>query len=62
MVTPDPSLRLDEVGIPYSIARKLTIPERVASFNIERYAIFFSFLLGFFCKTKGREEGEALPS
>lgn len=37
----DPSLRLDEVAIPISIARGLEIPERVTADNLER-------LLGYF--------------
>lgn len=36
VITPDPNLSLDEVGVPRSIARTLTIPEAVTPFNIER--------------------------
>lgn len=36
VITPDPNLSLDEVGVPRSIARTLTVPESVTSFNIER--------------------------
>ena len=35
VITPDPNLSLDEVGVPRSIARPLTIPERVTNFNID---------------------------
>jgi DNA-directed RNA polymerase, beta'' subunit/160 kD subunit len=36
VITPDPNISVDEIGIPYSIAMTLTIPERVTLFNIER--------------------------
>ena len=36
VITPDPNLSLDEVGVPRSIAKTLTIPERVTPFNIYR--------------------------
>ena len=36
VITPDPNLALDEVGVPRSIARTLTIPEIVTPFNIDR--------------------------
>lgn len=36
VITPDPNLSLDEVGVPRSIARTLTIPETVTPYNIER--------------------------
>ena len=36
VITPDPNLALDEVGVPRSIARTLTIPEVVTPFNIDR--------------------------
>jgi len=35
VISPDPSIALDEVGVPESIAMKLTIPERVTSWNID---------------------------
>lgn len=35
VITPDPNLRLHEVGVPYTIAQNLTFPEVVTSFNIE---------------------------
>ncbi|MCX6709455.1 MAG: DNA-directed RNA polymerase subunit A' [Candidatus Woesearchaeota archaeon] len=35
VISPDPSLDLDEVGVPESIAMKLTIPERVTTWNME---------------------------
>eukprot|EP00177_Eucheuma_denticulatum_P004522 GFKZ01008224.1.p1 GENE.GFKZ01008224.1~~GFKZ01008224.1.p1 ORF type:complete len:1807 (-),score=207.06 GFKZ01008224.1:2235-7655(-) len=35
VITPDPNLRLHEVGVPYSIARNLTYPEIVTTYNIE---------------------------
>lgn len=36
VVSPGPDLDIDELGIPEEIARILTIPERVTSFNKER--------------------------
>ncbi|PLW18081.1 hypothetical protein PCANC_01801 [Puccinia coronata f. sp. avenae] len=34
VITGDPNLQLDQVGVPYSIARNLTYPERVTPYNI----------------------------
>lgn len=36
VITPDPNLRLFEVGVPYSIAKNLTYPEVVTPYNRER--------------------------
>ena len=36
VITPDPNLELDELGVPVKIASNLTIPETVNTFNIER--------------------------
>ena len=36
VISPDPSLKLNEVGIPFEVARTLTIPERVTTQNIKR--------------------------
>ncbi|XP_050530949.1 DNA-directed RNA polymerase II subunit RPB1-like isoform X3 [Daktulosphaira vitifoliae] len=36
VITPDPNLRIDEVGIPRSIAQNLTFPEIVTPFNIDQ--------------------------
>jgi len=36
VITADPNLSIDQVGVPRSIALNLTVPERVTSFNIER--------------------------
>jgi DNA-directed RNA polymerase subunit A' len=35
VISPDPSLDISEVGIPYEVAKKLTIPEKVSQWNIE---------------------------
>lgn len=35
VVSPDPSLELDQLGVPYEIAKELTIPERVNQLNID---------------------------
>eukprot|EP00906_Rhabdomonas_costata_P031062 RCo043905 len=36
VITADPNLELDQVGVPTSMARILTFPERVTMFNIDR--------------------------
>lgn len=36
VITPDPNLKLNQVGIPRSMSKILTFPETVTSFNIER--------------------------
>jgi len=35
VISPDPSLDIGDVGVPYEVAKKLTIPEKVSPFNIE---------------------------
>ena len=39
VITPDPNLRIDQVGVPRSIAQNLTFPEIVTPFNIEKLVI-----------------------
>ena len=36
VITPDPTINIDELGVPWSIALKLTYPETVTPYNIER--------------------------
>lgn len=36
VISPDPNLDINEVGIPIEVAKKLTIPEKVTNWNIER--------------------------
>jgi DNA-directed RNA polymerase subunit A' len=36
VISPDPNLKINEVGVPYEVARILTVAERVTSINIER--------------------------
>ncbi len=36
VISPDPNLDLSEVGVPESVAKRLTIPEIVTEWNIER--------------------------
>lgn len=36
VISPDPSLKINEVGVPYEIAKVLTVAERVNSINLER--------------------------
>lgn len=35
VISPDPKLRIDEVGVPYPIAKRLTVPMAVTEWNIE---------------------------
>ncbi len=35
VISPDPKIELNEVGIPLSVAMKLTVPERVNAWNID---------------------------
>ncbi|KAL6513541.1 DNA-directed RNA polymerase II subunit rpb1 [Orobanche gracilis] len=36
VITPDPTINIDQLGVPWSIALNLTYPETVAPYNIER--------------------------
>jgi len=36
VISPDPALKINEVGIPFEIAEILTVNEKVTSFNIEK--------------------------
>ncbi|MCC6052963.1 MAG: DNA-directed RNA polymerase subunit A', partial [Desulfurococcaceae archaeon] len=35
VISPDPNLSINEVGVPEEVAKKLTVPERVTPWNIE---------------------------
>jgi DNA-directed RNA polymerase II subunit RPB1 len=35
VITPDPNLAIDQVGVPRTIAQNLTVPVIVTPFNIE---------------------------
>jgi len=35
VISPDPYIEINEVGVPYEVAKALTVPERVTSQNIE---------------------------
>ena len=48
VITPDPNLRIDQVGVPRSIAQNMTFPEIVTPFNIDK--IFDSLPLHQFSK------------
>lgn len=41
VITPDPNLSIDQVGVPRTIAQNLTFPEIVTPFNIDRLLCFF---------------------
>ncbi|HEV8386337.1 MAG TPA: DNA-directed RNA polymerase subunit A' [Nitrososphaera sp.] len=36
VISPDPNLRISDVGVPTDVAKKLTIPETVSHWNLER--------------------------
>lgn len=36
VISPDPNLRVDEVGVPYYVAMTMTYPERVHNHNLEK--------------------------
>ncbi|CAL9110471.1 unnamed protein product, partial [Musa textilis] len=36
VITPDPTINIDELGVPWSVALNLTYPETVTPYNIER--------------------------
>ncbi len=36
VISPDPNLDINEVGIPLEVAKKLTVPEKVTTWNVER--------------------------
>lgn len=42
VITPDPNLSIDQVGVPRSIAANMTFAEIVTPFNIDRCAQFRS--------------------
>jgi len=35
VISPDPNLDIGDVGVPFEVAKKLTIPEKVSPFNID---------------------------
>ena len=39
VITPDPNLAIDQIGVPQSIAQNLTFPEIVTPFNLDRLVI-----------------------
>lgn len=40
VITPDPTINIDQLGVPWSIALNLTYPETVTPYNIERCSSF----------------------
>ena len=40
VITPDPFIDIDELGVPINIAKNLTFPEKVTSMNIDRLKTF----------------------
>ncbi|HIK00755.1 TPA: DNA-directed RNA polymerase subunit A' [archaeon] len=36
VISPDPNISIDEVGVPVDIAKELTVPERVTTLNLEK--------------------------
>ena len=45
VITPDPNLSIDQVGVPRTIAQNLTFPEIVTPFNIDRSENYYSLQL-----------------
>lgn len=39
VISPDPNLRVDQVGVPKHVARVMTYPERVSRYNIEKLRV-----------------------
>jgi len=35
VISPDPKIKINEIGIPYEVAKVLTVPERITEYNIE---------------------------
>ena len=56
VITPDPNLSIDQVGVPRSIAANMTFAEIVTPFNIDRCAQFRS------PAWRGQEGSGALPA
>ena len=40
VISGDPNIAIDELGVPWSIALNLTYPETVTAHNIEEYAFY----------------------
>ena len=36
VISPDPNLKIDEIGVPIYVAKNLTYPEKVSNYNLER--------------------------
>lgn len=36
VISPDPNITTDQIGVPVFMARKLTFPESVANINVEK--------------------------
>ena len=45
VITPDPTINIDELGVPWSIALNLTYPETVTPYNKERYTHTLKIIL-----------------
>ena len=43
VITPDPNLSIDQVGVPRTIAQNLSFPEIVTPFNIDRLVFKISY-------------------
>ena len=43
VITPDPTINIDELGVPWSIALNLTYPETVTPYNIGRLSFVYAF-------------------
>ncbi len=36
VISPDPNLKINEIGVPFEVAKVITVPEKVTTINIER--------------------------
>lgn len=52
VITPDPNLSIDQVGVPRTIAQNLSFPEIVTPFNIDRLVFKISSAHSMFNKTE----------
>lgn len=42
VVSPDPNIKMNEIGIPFEVAKIITVSERVTGYNLDRLKVFFN--------------------
>ena len=40
VITPDPNIKIDQLGVPFKIAMNLTYPETVNKYNIHQLTVY----------------------